>query len=813
GGEEVQKSDFELYRKHFSPLCLFVNGLGLTESTVTLQYFANQQTEIKHDTVPVGYAAADNSEVSLFNEAGEQVALYGVGEIIVKSPHIAIGYWRQPELNQTAFLTASADGYWRSYRTGDLGRWLANGTIEYVGRRDNQVKIRGYRVELGEVEAALRTCRGVSECAVVMRRGEKGSGEHLVAYVVMGELQKEGSANEWRQQLEERLPQYMVPSVFMVIDKMPLTASGKLNRRALPEVEASRAELRSEYEGPRTETEKTLVSIWREVLNVERVGIHDNFFKLGGHSLLATLVVSRIRELFRVELPLRNVFEYPTVNALAAKIDTADFTALIAPPIIPMANGGPIPLSFAQQRLWFLDQLESNTSLYNRPAAYLLKGQLNVEALEYSINEVLHRHASLRTYFVTSDDGNPAQQILQPEPFNLPQRDLRQLPEPEREIEVRRVITEEGQKPFQLARAPLLRCLLLRTAEEEHIFILIIHHIITDGWSMSVFLNELAVWYESYLEQRPASLPELTVQYADFAVWQRNWLRGEVFDRLLHYWQQQLKGAPSRLELPADKPRPAIQTYRGAKQFAALSPQLTQSLKELSSHEDATLYMTMLACLNTLLHYYTGQNDIVVGTDVANRNRRETESLIGFFVNELVMRTDLAGNPTFRELVGRVREVALGAYNHQDMPFDRLVDALKIERSPAHHPLFQVCFVLQNTPATSAEVKSLTISTLPVENPIALFDLVLRAGESGQGMQLMLEYNADLFMPTTITRLLGLFETLVGIVVQQPEARLETLVEMLAQADRERLFDKGKALEEIGSRSLKKAKRRAVASQ
>ncbi|HEU5132884.1 MAG TPA: condensation domain-containing protein, partial [Pyrinomonadaceae bacterium] len=314
------------------------------------------------------------------------------------------------------------------------------------------------------------------------------------------------------------------------------------------------------------------------------------------------------------------------------------------------------------------------------------------------------------------------------------------------------------------------------------------------------------------LEQRPSLLPELHVQYADFAVWQRNWLRGEVFDRLLDYWQQQLKGVPARLELPTDRPRPAIQTFRGASQFALLSPQLTESLKELSRGEDATLYMTLLACFDTLLHYYSGQRDIVVGTDVANRNRGETESLIGFFVNELVMRTDLAGNPTFNELLGRVREMTLGAYSHQDMPFDRLVDALKIERSPAYHPLFQVCFVFQNAPRTAVEVKSLTISALPVENPIAHFDLVLRAWESERGMQLMLEYNADLFMQTTITRLLDLFETLAGIVVQQPDARLETIVEMLSQADRARLSDKGKALEEIGSKSLKKARRRAVAT-
>ncbi|HEY4423184.1 MAG TPA: condensation domain-containing protein, partial [Pyrinomonadaceae bacterium] len=740
------------------------------------------------------------------------------GELYIGGTGVARGYYQRSELTAGRFVPDAYSGAvgGRLYRTGDRARYGPAGKLEFLGRADEQVKLRGYRVELGEIESVLGEAGGVQQ-AVVVVRGENSVDQRLVAYVVLENGAAAAGETEvvkrLRGHLSQKLPEYMIPSAILVLEELPLTTNGKVDRRALPFPGATtRTEPEDTYVAPRTPTEAGLTSIWSEVLKIDRIGIHDDFFKVGGHSLLATQVVSRIRDLFHVELPLRSIFETPTVDALAAKIDAADIKELIAPPVIPVMNDGPIPLSFAQQRLWFLDQLESNTSLYNLPAAYLLKGQLNVEALEYSINEVLRRHASLRTYFITSDDGSPAQVILPPATFNLPQRDLRHFPEPERELEVRRVIAEEGQKPFQLSSAPLLRWLLLRTAEEEHIFIITIHHIITDGWSLGVFLSELAMSYESYLEQRPAPLPELLVQYADFAVWQRNWLRGEAFDRLLDYWQQQLKGA-ARLELPTDRPRPAIQTYRGAKQFASLSPQLTQSLKELSRQEEATLYMTMLACLNTLLHYYTGQNDIVVGSNVANRNRRETELLIGFFVNDLVMRTDLSGNPTFRELLGRVREVALGAYSHQDMPFDRLVDALKIERSPAHHPLFQVCFVLQNAPATSVKVKSLTISMLPVENPIALFDLLLRAWESGQGMGLMLEYNVDLFMQTTITRLLDLFETLAGIVVQQPEARRETLVEMLAQADRARLSDKGKALEEIGSRSLKKAKRRAVATQ
>src|SRR6185369_6692261 len=673
------------------------NFYGPTEATVWATINKIATVDNSNGPVAIGRPLA-NTQVYVLDSNLELLPVNVPGELYIGGAGVARGYYQRSELTAERFVPDAYSGAvgGRLYRTGDRVRYGAAGKLEFLGRVDEQVKLRGYRIELGEIESVLGEAGGVQQ-AVVVVRGENSADQRLVAYVVL----ENGSAatseaevvQRLRGHLSQKLPEYMMPSAIVVLPELPLSANGKVDRRALPIPGATtRTEPEDTYVAPRTPTEAGLTSIWSEVLKIDRIGIHDNFFKLGGHSLLATQVASRLRDLFRVELPLRYVFEYPTVNALAAKIDAADVKALIAPPIIPVMNGGPIPLSFAQQRLWFLDQLESNTSLYNLPAAYRLKGQLNVEALEYSINQVLHRHASLRTYFVTSDDGSPAQRILPPAPFNLPQRDLRHLPEPERELEVRRVIAKEGQKPFQLSSPPLLRCLLLRTGEEEHIFIITIHHIITDGWSMGVFLSELAMSYESYLEQRPAPLPELLVQCADFAVWQRNWLRGEVFDRLLDYWQKQLKGAPARLELPTDRPRPAIQTHRGAKQFASLSSQLTQSLRELSRHEDATLYMTLLACLNTLLHYYTGQNDIVVGTNVANRNRREMELLIGFFVNDLVMRTDLTGNPTFRELLGRVREVALGAYSHQDMPFDRLVDALKIERSPAHHPLFQVCF-------------------------------------------------------------------------------------------------------------------------
>ncbi len=811
GGEALELQSLQSwFDRHGDEQPLLVNMYGITETTVHVTYRPIRKSDLETPTGSLIGERIPDLQTYVLDAAQQPVPVGVAGELYVGGSGLARGYLERPELTAERFVPHpwGEEGA-RLYRTGDRGRYLENGELEYLGRVDRQVKIRGFRIELGEIEAVLAQHKDVSE-SVVLARDDDGD-TRLVAYVVAtdGEVL---TVSELHGYMKERLPEYMVPSAFVLLDKLPLTANGKVDRRALPAPTGSRPELTQEYVAPRTGIELAIADIWTAVLGVERVGIHDNFFELGGHSLLATQVVSRLRDTLKIELPLRHIFEYPTVHALATKIDVAGQNGLSAPPIVPVMNGDLMPLSFAQQRLWFMDQLESGTSLYNIPAAYLLNGPLNVEALEQSINEVLRRHTSLRTCFVTTPDGTPAQMIAPVTQFRLPQLDLRELPEAERQIEARRLLGEESNKPFRLSDAPLLRCLLLQTRDEEYIFILTIHHIAADGWSMGVFLHELAALYGSYLEQKPSPLPELPVQYADFAVWQRNWLRGEVFDRLVDYWRQQLKDAPARLALPSDKPRPAIQTYRGSAEYRSISPELAQSLSDFSRREGVTLYMTLLACLNTLLHHYTGQSDIVIGTDVANRNRGETESLIGFFVNELALRTDLSGNPTFRELLGRTREVTLGAYSHQDMPFDRLVDALKIERSPAYHPLFQVCFVFQNAPRTAIDVSSLTISTLPIENTVARFELVLRAWESGQGMRLMLEYNSDLFMPATITRLLDLFETLLGIVVQQPEASLDTLVEMLMQADRTRLTDKGKAFEEIGSKSLKRAKRRAVST-
>ena len=773
GGEEVQKRDFELYRQHFPPFCLFVNGLGLTESTVNLQYFANQHAEITHDTVPVGHAV-ENTEVSLFNEAGEQVALYGVGEIIVKSPHVALGYWRQPELTQKAFLTASADGYRRSYRTGDLGRWLPNGVIEYVGRTDHQVKIRGYRVELGEVEAALRTCRGVSECAVVRRRGENGSGEHLVAYVVLRELEKEVSVSEWRQQLEERLPQYMVPSVFMVIDKMPLTASGKVYRRGLAEVEVSRAELGKEYEGPRTETEETLVSIWREVLNVDRVGIHDNFFELGGHSLLAARMVSLVRESFSVELPLRSVFESPTVAGLAARIETmlAGEQGLVLPPIERVERVGHLPLSFAQQRLWFLNQLDQRSSFFNMHQAVRLKGVLNTAALEQSLNEVLRRHEALRTKFVTVD-GLPVQVIEPPQPFSLTLEDLSGLTRAEQETKVLALSKEEAHHSFDLTQAPLLRIRLLRLDSEEHVVLLTMHHIISDGWSMAVFVREMSTLYAAFSEGMKPTLAELPIQYADYAVWQRNRLNGEALASELSYWKKQLAGAPPALDLPADHPT-ASQLSQGARYSVTLPDSLVKQLKRFSLSQEATPFIILMAALKILLFRWTMQRDIVVGTVVSNRDRVETENLIGCFMNFLPIRTETSEEETGLQLLRRIKNTVLGMYAHHDCPFEKIVEAANLERRPGQNPLYNVAFLLQNFPRTYDFSSTLEASVIPSARDSSLLDLRFVAEEHPEAIRLWCEYRADLFEAETIKQLVEGYCATLEKLLNEPQLTLSS---------------------------------------
>src|SRR6185503_14356933 len=585
----------------------------------------------------------------------------------------------------------------------------------------------------------------------------------------------------------ERIPDYMVPAVFVFLDELPLTPNGKVARKELPEPEVDFADEETAYVAPRSPAEEMLAGIWSTVLNREQIGVEDDFFALGGHSLLATQVVSRVRDVFGVEVPLRELFEYPTIAGFATRIDEAERQehGLEAPPIRRADREHGLPLSFAQQRLWFLHQLKPESAVYNVGVAVRLRGRLNVAVLEQTLSEVVRRHEVLRTTF-GMQNGEPVQVIGEPQEVRLPIVDLSNLDTSQREIESRRLVAVESQQPFDLATGPLMRAGLLRMSAEEHVLPLTVHHIISDGWSIGVMVREVATLFAAFSNGEPSPLPELAVQYSDFAVWQREWFRDEILARELDYWRNQLSGAPPILELPTDKPRPPVQSFNGSHEPLGLDEQFCKDLRELSRREGVTLFMTLLAAWQLLLSRYTGQEDIVVGTPIAGRNRLETEDLIGFFVNTLVLRTDLQGNPSFREVLKRVRDVVLGAYSHQDVPFERLVEELQPERSLSHTPLFQVAIALQNAPQGSANLTALEMSEVEAENETAKFDLTLTLEEASPLIGGALVYNSDLFESSTIKRMVSHYIALLQAIIKHPELRFSELP-LLNEQERKQL--------------------------
>jgi amino acid adenylation domain-containing protein len=705
-----------------------------------------------------------------------------------------------------AFAGESDD---RLYRTGDLGRYLPDGSVEFMGRIDTQVKIRGFRIELEEIESALRQSPLIQDAVVVVREDVPGD-KRLAAYVVAGS--KAGNlTGELRGFLGERLPKFMMPSAFVALDQLPLTPNGKIDRNALPAPDQVKPLAEKSFVAPRTPTEEVLASIWSEVLDVEPISVTDNFFDLGGHSLLGTQVASRVREAFKVEIPLRKLFELPTVAGLAQLIEVAlrEDSIPLAPSIVPVPRAEKLPLSFAQQRLWFLDQLEPNNPFYNNPGAVRLRGALNIAAFGKALNEIVRRHEILRTSF-PAVMGQPVQFISPPVAINFPKIDLSELAEGQQESEVMRLAKREARQPFDLARGPMLRVTLLRLAEQDYVLLFTMHHIVSDGWSLAVLINELTTLYDAYRNGDESPLPDMPIQYADFAHWQRQWLQGEVLEAELAYWKQQLADIPAVINLPTDRPRPAVQTYNGSHQTFYLSADASEQLRALSRREGVTLFMSLLAACQVALRYLTGQDMVVVGTDIANRNRGETEGLIGFFINQLVLCSDLSGDPTFTELLGRVRETTLKAYAHQDLPFDKLVDALKIERSLQYSPLFQVKIVLQNVPSPTSGLTGLSVSSLSVDTDTARFDILLIFGGKGQELVAELSYNADLFDPESIARIIGHLQTVAQEVTARPDIRLSEIDEILAGKDKQRLISNREAAKQVSQQKLKQAKRKNV---
>jgi acyl carrier protein len=592
-----------------------------------------------------------------------------------------------------------------------------------------------------------------------------------------------------REAARARLPEYMVPSAFMVLEAFPVTANGKVDRGALPAPDTlgSRGET---YVAPRTPAEERMAAIWAEVLGVERVGGEDNFFELGGHSLLATQLVSRVREAFRTELPLRAVFEAPTLAELARRVEALRAEAVAdagAPPLVPVPrDGSPLPLSFAQQRLWFIDQLEPGSTAYHMPSVLRLRGPLDPRVLERALGEVVRRHEALRTTFGESE-GAPFQVVHPAGAARLEVTDLSRLASAEREAEARRLAQEETLRPFDLRAGPLFRTRLLRLGEDDHVLVLAMHHVVSDGWSMGVLDRELATLYEAFARGEPSPLPELPVQYADFAVWQRAWLSGEVLERQIAWWRERLAGAPPVLELPTDRPRPATAGPRAGHVFRVLPPETAQGVRALARREGATLYMVLLAALDLLLARWSGQEDVVVGTPIANRTRRETEGLIGFFVNTLALRADLSGNPSFQALLGRVRETTLGAYQHQDVPFERLIDELRVERSLSHTPLFQVMFSLVDGADAARPFGGLAVEPYPWGAGVAKFDLDVMVMEREGGLEVAFTWREELWDASTLERMAGAYALLLEAATTDP-GRPVLALPLVSEAEREGLL-------------------------
>jgi amino acid adenylation domain-containing protein len=781
GGEALEPESLRpWFDRHGDATPELVNMYGITETTVHVTYRRLTVGDLDRPAgaSPIGVPIHGWS-AHVLDAALRPVPVGVVGEIFVGGKGVARGYLNRPELTADRFVADpfSDDPGARLYRSGDLARRRPDGSLEYVGRSDHQVKIRGFRIELGEIEAALRKHPELAD-AVVLTRDHGEDDRRLVAYLVGrgGNGKTAPSAAILRRWLKPRLPDYMVPSAFVALDALPLTAHGKLDRDALPAPGDDTRELF--YVRPRTAVEEVVASVWAEVLGREAVGAHDDFFELGGHSLLATQVASRLREALGFEVPLRSLFESPTVAALAERIEQArDSDATEASrPIAHAPRDRPAAASFSQEALWFLDRLDPGRPTFHVAAGVRVTGPLDTAALGRAFAEIVRRHESLRTTF-TLEDGRPVQVVAPADAsVSLEKFDLADRPPFERLTEAGRFAAAFGRRPFDLATGPLARAAVIRLGESEHAVVLAMHHIVTDGWSFGVAARELGALYEAFRTGLPSPFNDLPYRYADFVAWQRERLSGARLDALRSYWMTRLEGVPP-LELPTDRPRPAVRLARGATRFFRVAPRLTESIRALARHEGATPYMVLLAAFQAVLSRHSGQADFAIGTPVANRSRAEFEGLIGYFINMLALRADLSGRPSFAELLGRVRSTALGAFEHQELPFELVVEALRPGRDLSRTPLFQVMFVLQNhdVPDVSRAELALAPLEVPEGSGTAKFDLTLALADDGPGMVGSFEYDADLFDATTVERLTGHFLRLLEEATRDPSQAVSDL--------------------------------------
>ena len=763
----------ELVREHYQllPHATLYNEYGPTEATVWCSVYQTTRQEAGA-RVPIG-KPVDNTQLCVLDADLEPVPIGMPGELYVAGDCLARGYVNQPQLTQERFLAHPHVAGTRLYRTGDRARYREDGNVEFLGRVDQQVKLRGYRIELGEVEYVLSNAPGVYQAAVLLRQ-DKLDQQRLVGYV-SGEPALKAMLDQIRSYVAARLPQYMVPPVILWLDVMPLTATGKINRRALPVPEETAGQAAANIIAPRNQVEEVLAELWKSVLGVPAAGIHDNFFERGGHSLLATQLVSRIREAFDVDVSLRVLFERPTIVDLAEEVTRlclGERKASVIPPIVRVPRDQPLPLSYSQQRMWLMYRLAPEGTAYNMPFASRQMGPLNKSALRRTIDAICSRHEAFRTTFAMTGDG-PVQVVSPFRPPHWVEVDLSRLSGEQRWEEAARLVKREVNQPFDLEKGPLAKFLLIEVEPEDHVLVLTMHHIIGDQWSFGVIGSEFAFFYNAFCQGETPSAKPLLLQYADYAVWERRCLTDDRLSTQSDYWQKSLAGL-SRLSLPTDYPRPVMQTFNGSHCMLELPASLLERLKQFSAERNTTVFMTLLACFQILLSRYSGQSDVAVGSPIANRTQFAVESIIGSFVNTLVLRTDLSGNPTFGEMLERVRETALGAYANQDFPFDKLVETMHSSRDHSSAPLVQVLFNLANAPIGEITVQGLSWVPFEVETGAAQFDLSLTI-ETEIACKAYLTFNTDLFERQTAERMLGQYNVLLHSALANPTARISEL--------------------------------------
>nr|WP_269202318.1 non-ribosomal peptide synthetase [Ralstonia pseudosolanacearum] len=757
------------------------NVYGPTETTIWSSAREVDATDAGQGVVPIGRPIA-NTQIYVLDAYRQPVPLGVTGEIYIGGAGVARGYLNRPELTAERFVENPfhGEGRERMYRTGDLGRWLPDGSLEYQGRADAQVKLRGFRIELGEIEARLLQCAGVSEAVVTVREDAPGE-QRLVAYYVSGEAIE---AQTLREQLQASLPEYMVPAAYVRLERLPLTPNGKLDRKGLPAPEGQ-AYASTAYEAPQGEVEQTLAGIWQTLLGVERVGRHDDFFALGGHSLQAVRLVAQVRTQLGAELGLTELFAQPSLSAVAQAIVRGQGSAL--PAITVADRGEALPLSFAQQRLWFLAQMEGGSEAYHIPVGLRLKGELDEDALRRSLDRIVARHEALRTRFV-AEDGQAVQRVASADAgLPLDWVDLSTEAVPEHQLGL--LAEAEARAPFDLEQGPLIRGRLVKLGEQEHVLLITMHHIVSDGWSQGVLARELGMLYEAYRSGGEDPLPALPIQYADYAVWQRRWLEGAELQRQGAYWEQALAGAPTLLSLPTDRARPAQQDYAGGSVEVIFDETLSAGLRKLSQRHGTTLFMTVLAGWSALLSRLSGQDEVVVGSPVANRTRSEVEGLIGFFVNTLALRVEV-GSATVSELLGRVKSRVLEAQAHQDLPFEQVVERVRPVRSLSHSPVFQAALSWLNTEAVglSLELEGLTIEGVDAGQAAAKFDLTLELRETSEGLAGSLDYATALFDRATIERYLGYLQRLLKAMAADDSQEVNRIA-LLDEDERAQLLD------------------------